>query len=399
MQAERRKQATGDDSKQLRDMMSDAQSRQNQFAANERSKNSEGMDLGSLTVSQAATQTRRAFYRELRKVVEKSDIILEVLDARDPMGSRSPAVEKAALQPVNGKQKRLVFVLNKIDLVPAEAVQKWLKYLRQFHNTIAFKASTQEQGDRLSAAHGARVNRAAREGKSVAGSGAAGAETILQTIKNYSRAGDTQLAVTVGIIGYPNVGKSSVINSLRRAKAVGVSPKPGKTTLMQEIVLDKKVKLLDCPGVIFDTEKDLNAGKNSSASLLLRNCISTDQIEDPSLAVAGILERCSPEQLAKIYTVPMFQDVDGFLASVASSRGKLGKGGVPDRTAAAKLVLDDWNSGRIPFYTLPPEDEKPCVFETDIVDDWSKVRSHFHQLRCSGILLFSIFAWSCRNWI
>eukprot|EP01138_Halocafeteria_seosinensis_P014675 gb/GECG01014980.1/.p1 GENE.gb/GECG01014980.1/~~gb/GECG01014980.1/.p1 ORF type:complete len:615 (+),score=125.35 gb/GECG01014980.1/:1-1845(+) len=372
--AERRK-LNGNSSNQLSDMMSDAQARQNKYEAlqeRNRQHEEEGINLDSLSATNAASRTRRAFFKELRKVVEKSDIILEVLDARDPLGSRSHAVEKTVLQPVDGKQKRLVFVLNKIDMVPAEAVQKWLRYLRQFHNTIAFKASTQEQNNKLSAAHGARVGKAAREGKAVTGAGAAGAETILQAIKNYSRAGDKQLAVTVGIIGYPNVGKSSLINSLRRHKAAGVSPRPGKTTNMQEIVLDSKVKLLDCPGIIFDSENDVRGSQNSSASLLLRNCISVDQIEDPELAVMGILDRCDWSSLMKIYSVPKFDDVGGFLASIAHARGKLGKGGVPDKTAAAKLVLEDWNSGRIPFYTLPPEDKDNDTFDTDIVEDWSK---------------------------
>ena len=87
--------------------------------------------------------SRRAYYREFKKVVEASDVILEVLDARDPMGCRNVALEEQIL--TTGRPKRLVLVLNKIDLVPREVVEGWLKYLRNFYPTIAFKANTQVQ--------------------------------------------------------------------------------------------------------------------------------------------------------------------------------------------------------------------------------------------------------------
>lgn len=124
-------------------------------------------------------------------------------------------------------------LLNKIDLVPAEVVKKWLLYLSREFPTLAFKASTQNQRRGIGAPVGSSVGRATRAGAVITGSAAAGAEGLLQLIKNYSRNAGIKQAVTVGIIGYPNVGKSSVINSLKRNKAVGVSPTPGFTKAMQ----------------------------------------------------------------------------------------------------------------------------------------------------------------------
>ncbi|OWK50217.1 Guanine nucleotide-binding protein-like 3-like protein, partial [Lonchura striata] len=86
----------------------------------------------------------RHFGRELRKVLAASDVVLEVLDARDPQGCRSPRLE-AALRP----QQRLVLVLNKIDLVPRDVVAAWLKHLRAEFPTVAFKACTQQQSRNL----------------------------------------------------------------------------------------------------------------------------------------------------------------------------------------------------------------------------------------------------------
>ena len=91
--------------------------------------------------------SRRAYLRELRKVVERADVILQVLDARDPMGTKSKSVEDMVL--ANSK-KKLVYVLNKADLVPREALLGWLTYLRQTNATVPFKCNTQAQKGNLS---------------------------------------------------------------------------------------------------------------------------------------------------------------------------------------------------------------------------------------------------------
>jgi nuclear GTP-binding protein len=306
--------------------------------------------------AKAGESTRRAFYRHLRTVMEQADILLCVLDARDPLSCRAPAVEALALS--QSPPKRIILVLNKIDLVPASVVQQWLVYLRREFPTVAFKASTQQQRSHLSAPGGGAVNKATEAGEILTGSGAAGADSLLQLIKNYSRSHELKRAVTVGVVGYPNVGKSSIINSLKRSRAVGVSSTPGFTRKTQEVHLDAKVTLLDCPGIIFDDEAGNDVSdRDGGAGLLLRNCISLEQIEDPEAAVDGILKRCAPEKLMSIFSIPHFTSTPEFLLHVAGRRGKLGRGGVPDRVAAARSVLGDWNSGKIPFFVLPPVDE------------------------------------------
>ncbi|CAN0013934.1 unnamed protein product, partial [Hapterophycus canaliculatus] len=136
-----------------------------------------------------------------------------------------------------------------------------------------------------------------------------------------------------------------------RSKAVGVSSTPGSTKSMQEIHLDKTVKLLDCPGIVFD---DSDAG-----ATLLRNCVDAEAMADPTPAVAAVLKRCAPEQLMQVYSIPRFDpdDAFSFLSLVARKIGKLRKGGLPDRVQAAKVVLRDWNTGRVPFFTQPPEED------------------------------------------
>lgn len=83
--------------------------------------------------------SKKAYYREFKKVIEAADVILEVLDARDPIGCRSKQVEEMILNA--GADKKIILVLNKIDLVPREVVEKWMKYLRNEFPAVAFKGT------------------------------------------------------------------------------------------------------------------------------------------------------------------------------------------------------------------------------------------------------------------
>mmetsp|Transcript_13496 Transcript_13496/g.19901 ORF Transcript_13496/g.19901 Transcript_13496/m.19901 type:complete len:528 (+) Transcript_13496:115-1698(+) len=304
---------------------------------------------------QAGQASRRAYLRELKKVVDTADVLLQVLDARDPIGSRiNSSVENIILSRAD---KKMVLVLNKIDLVPKTVVSEWLTLLRNSHPTIAIKAN-KDMTD-------ASANSQEDHESSAA---PVGMEGLLQLLKNYARTGGVsdkksknKTTIVVGIIGYPNVGKSSIINALKRTRAVGVSPKPGFTTAMQEVVLDRNVRLLDSPGVVFDDN-----------SALLGNCINADSMDDPIPAVEALLKRCNPASLVMTYKIPAFppDNVMMFLALVARSYGRVLKGGIPDKVGAARSVLRDWNAGKIPYYTPPPVLPKKIAENAAIVSSF-----------------------------
>ncbi|KAG0569975.1 hypothetical protein KC19_6G129400 [Ceratodon purpureus] len=306
--------------------------------------------------------SRRQFYKEFMKVVDASDVIIQVLDARDPLGSRCVDVERM----VNKARglKRIVLLLNKIDLVPREVAEQWLKYLREELPTVAFKCNTQQQRTNL----GRKSFAKATENVDVLqGSDTLGAETLLQLLKNYCRNQKMKTAITVGVVGFPNVGKSSLINSLKRTRVASVGSTPGVTKAMQEIHLDKNVKLLDCPGIVFAASGD------NEASATLRNCTKIEKLEDPATPVKEILRLCPAEKLTSIYKIDNFSNVDEFLMKVAMVRGKLKKGGVVDSQAAARIVLHDWNEGKIPYFTTPPLREVSEHTEFGaIVSEWGK---------------------------
>ncbi|KAA8495697.1 Guanine nucleotide-binding protein-like NSN1 [Porphyridium purpureum] len=293
------------------------------------------------------------YIRELRKVVESADVLIEVLDARDPEGTRARSAEKNVMA-LSGGKKRVILLLNKVDLVPQEVVLKWLGYLRNELPALAFCADTSK-----------------RHAPSVAalGSDAVGTDSLLQLLKNYSRnwASGTskKSSLTVGIIGYPNVGKSSVINAMKRARAAQVGNQPGVTKTAQEFLIDNSLRLLDCPGVIFDTRE--GAG---NSSLVLRNAVRIDALNDPVSHVEQILERVGHESLMQWYALPEFQDSKEFLGMVAKLRGKVGKRGVLDLEGAARVVLTEWNAGKIPFYTLPPSGPSSAHLSAQILSSY-----------------------------
>ncbi|XP_066436653.1 guanine nucleotide-binding protein-like 3-like protein [Eleutherodactylus coqui] len=305
--------------------------------------------------------SRKAYYREFKKVVEAADVILEVLDARDPLGCRCPQVEQAVVQ--SGTSKKLVLVLNKIDLVSKPIVEKWLKYLRNEFPTVAFKASTQQQNKNLQQSR-VPVTQASED---LLSSGACvGADCLMKLLGNYCRNQDIKTSITVGVVGFPNVGKSSLINSLKRARACSVGATPGVTKCLQEVHLDKHIKLLDCPGIVMATS-------TSDAAVILRNCVKIEQLVDPVGPVEAILRRCKKDQIMQHYKVTDFRDTLEFLAMLAKRQGKLKKGGMPDHEKAAKSVLTDWVSGRISYFTHPPETHTlPTHISAEIVTEMGK---------------------------
>jgi len=188
----------------------------------------------------------------------------------------------------------------------------------------------------------------------------------MQLLKNYTRSeNNTKQSISVGVIGFPNVGKSSLINSLKRAKVVNVGARPGVTRSVTEINLDKNITLIDCPGIIF-------ASDMSPQDAALKNCINFDQITDCILPIEAILKRCTREQMMKLYNIVEYSSSMEFLKNIAEKRGKILRGGIVDIESAARVILHDWNSGKIPYYTIPPESEfAKNRLGASIVTQWS----------------------------
>lgn len=259
-------------------------------------------------------------------------------------------------------------------------VEAWKRHLEREYACVLFKGNTQGQASNLGSVK--LFSNSLHKNPELAhnlidSSKAVGAEKLLELIKNYSKNDGTKTAVTVGVMGYPNVGKSSLINSMKKRRAVAVSSTAGFTTNLQTVELDKMVKIIDSPGVILSNENETD--------LVLRNTINATEVKDPVAPITELLNRLPKESVLMLYRIADYQNATQFLVNVAIARGKFKKGGVADLEGAARLVIDDWNSGKLNHYVPPPgfdpsilldyrgEMEDTMQFENDKVEKTSEI--------------------------
>ncbi|NWH67880.1 GNL3 protein, partial [Geococcyx californianus] len=307
--------------------------------------------------------SKKSFCRELEKVIEASDVVLEVLDARDPMGCRCPQLEQAVM--CSGGEKKLLLVLNKIDLVPKDNLEKWLNYLNKELPTVAFKSATMMKDktmpDQFTKRH-ARVDLSRT-------TECFGSKCLLKLLQDYVR--NQNKAIQIGVVGFPNVGKSSIINSLKGARVCNVGLTRGVTKSMQIVHIDKQTKMLDSPSIIVDPS-------SNALTLALRSIIDTEQSGSPEVleGADAIVNHCSKQQVMMHYSIPDFRNTEEFLTLLAQKRGMLKKGGVPDTENVAKLLLCDWTGARIRYHSQPPGSQRLPPYLTD--DKIAEMRDCFN---------------------
>ncbi len=165
--------------------------------------------------------------------------------------------------------------------------------------------------------------------------------------------------ISIGFIGYPNVGKSSIINTLKKRNVCKSAPIPGETRVWQYVALTKRIYLIDCPGVVNDS-----TGHDTDTDKILKSVLRAEKVQEPLEHIPGILAKAKKEYLQKLYKVQDWIDHEDFISQLAVNYGKLKKGGEPDLKTMSKIVLMDWQRGKIPFFT-PPHGELHTQMEED----------------------------------
>ncbi|KAH7413081.1 NUC091 domain-containing protein [Cadophora sp. MPI-SDFR-AT-0126] len=279
-------------------------------------------DHGYITSAREAIfnkgQSKR-IWNELYKVIDSSDVVIHVLDARDPLGTRCRSVEKYIKD--EAPHKHLIFVLNKCDLVPTGVAAAWVRYLSKDYPTLAFHASI---------------------------TNSFGKGSLIQLLRQFSSLHSDRKQISVGFIGYPNTGKSSIINTLRKKKVCTVAPIPGETKIWQYITLMKRIYLIDCPGVVPPSSTD------TPQDILLRGVVRVENVENPEQYIPAVLSKTKPQHIERTYQLKGYNGHIEFLELLARKGGRLLHGGEPDVDGVAKMVLNDFLRGKIPWFTPPP---------------------------------------------
>jgi nuclear GTP-binding protein len=198
----------------------------------------------------------------------------------------------------------------------------WVRHLSKDYPTLAFHAS---------------INNSFGKG------------SLIQLLRQFSSLHSDRKQISVGFIGYPNTGKSSIINTLRKKKVCTVAPIPGETKVWQYITLMKRIYLIDCPGVVPPN------GNDTEEDILLRGVVRVENVHNPEQYIPGVLKRVQPRHIERTYELKDFNgDAVEFLSILARKGGRLLRGGEPDLDGVAKMVINDFLRGKIPWFTPPP---------------------------------------------
>lgn len=302
---------------------------------------------------------RKKYPDIMKKVIDISDIVLEILDARFIEETRNLEIEEL----IDEKGKKLVFVFNKCDLVDVKELERqipsWMKPYVFVSATKGMglsdiKARVKMEAKRILAerkaigGQGWKTHEGERKKHGVAKSKAEDKVARAKREESWGR-------VHVGVIGVPNAGKSSVINFMTRRGAAKTGAKAGWTKGMQKIKMSEGILVLDTPGVI--PESKYSTEKKSFAKDVKIGARSYGDVKNPEAAVEYLITESleqtkeeaqkNAEAIDKFYGIESDGDIEVLIEKLGKKKGFLGKGGVVDEDRTLRLILRDWQEGKI----------------------------------------------------
>jgi ribosome biogenesis GTPase A len=256
-----------------------------------------------------------ASWGQIWNLVSKADVVLHVLDARDPLSTFS----RRLVSIVERRGKELIVVLNKADLIPRSVAEEWKDYFEGMGFPAVYMAASKHMGTLK----------------------------LRGAIKRNAPA----LPVVVGVVGYPKVGKSSIINALKGRRSAPTSPYPGSpgyTRHFQLYRVDNKILMIDTPGIL--------PIDGSEIERLIRG-YPPEKLEDSVRPAIMLIERIltyNPNAFLHAYGIET-RDPLRILEEIAVRRGWFYKTTKePLIEEAARAVIRDYHNGKIRFYIRPP---------------------------------------------
>ena len=267
--------------------------------------------------------------RMMKENIKLIDIVIELLDARVPGASRNPDIDTLA----NGKYRLLI--MNKVDLADPELTRRWKAY----YEAKGLQVVLMDSRNRKEASAVSKVVQ----------------EICREKIERDRRKGIVGRPIKAMIVGIPNVGKSTFINSFAGKASAKTGNKPGVTRGKQWIRISKDMDLLDTPGILWPKFQDQMVGKR----LAWIGSINDDILEKTGLAADLItfLQKNSCNLLQDRYTITEGMSAVEALMQIAEVRKCIKKGNEPDIYKAAICLLDDLRSGRLGRVTLEYPEE------------------------------------------
>ncbi len=266
------------------------------------------------------TKAKRAMAEDIKLI----DVVIELLDARAPLASKNPDIDTLA------KNKFRLIILNKADLADKKLISKW-------------KSFYEEQGIKAIELN-SRNNNGFKQITPII------KEVCKEKIERDRKRGIKNRPLRAMIVGIPNVGKSTFINSFAKKACTKVGNKPGVTKGKQWIRLNKEVELLDTPGILWPKFEDESIGRK----LAILGSIKDELLNATELSMK-LIDYVKTEYmglLADRYEIEEDREVLDILMEIADKRQCIKKGGEPDLDKAAAIVIDDFRSGKLGHITL-----------------------------------------------
>ena len=302
-------------------------------------------------------------WKQLWLTVEKGQILFQIVDGRNPLYYRCPDLEKYIKEIDNNKE--IILIINKADLMNEKLRQNWSEYFKENNIKYIFFSAINEI-EKMEKNGGGENNILKEEKIDQTDYRIFTRNDLIQYIKEIgekipkNNTNNNNNALMVGFIGYPNVGKSSIINVLMKTKKAAVANIPGRTKHYQTLflpsepnlnILPKSICLVDCPGLIFPSFT------SSKADMLVNGIYPIDTISEIYNPIQIIINLIPSKILSNFYKVnlPDIYSAKQFLQIIAKKRGFYTGNGLPEEAKTAKLVLRDYTSGKLLFCHLRPD--------------------------------------------
>ena len=302
-------------------------------------------------------------WKQLWLTVEKGQILFQIVDGRNPLYYRCPDLEKYIKEIDNNKE--IILIINKADLMNEKLRQNWSEYFKENNIKYIFFSAINEI-EKMEKNEKNENNILKEEKIDQTDYRIFTRNDLIQYIKEIgekipkNNTNNNNNALMVGFIGYPNVGKSSIINVLMKTKKAAVANIPGRTKHYQTLflpsesnlnILPKSICLVDCPGLIFPSFT------SSKADMLVNGIYPIDTISEIYNPIQIIINLIPSKILSNFYKVnlPDIYSAKQFLQIIAKKRGFYTGNGLPEEAKTAKLVLRDYTSGKLLFCHLRPD--------------------------------------------